>query len=449
MGERQNMQGLEGQVIAGHYRLDRYLDEGGFGAVYRATQLAYGVELRNVAVKLGKFTMTDAEARRIFGDALMMARVAGSTPDATMRQHFVTIHDAGRCPDGGPLAGHPYVVMELVPGGSLQSCLGVGAFPLRRAVDYFDQILKAVAFMHTGVRDDDGRPHPIVHRDIKPGNILVTRLAGSDDVVKVTDFGLALEVGTLLGWAQSGGDLTYLAPESFSKDLCSPQSDVYMLALVFYVMLAGRNPFGAVGSHLRGSEEAKQKKLRQLHYNARKQESFDLLKSHVELKQRPTMVQVIRTALALDTSDRIYKNAGQFRNAWEQAKRGGRSPSAPASEQPWEYVARLTREARDHFATEDEDNGQSCLDEALAINRSRDRVPDRMVVGECYLLAVERLIKRGNAVEAGKIANEGMQRRECAATLRAMAQYFHAVDSPMASTFDQKADACRDREWPE
>ena len=71
-----NMRLFEGEIVAGHYRLDKYLDEGGFGAVYRATNLAFGLELRTVAIKLAKRPLSDEEARDIFGDAIKMTKLA-------------------------------------------------------------------------------------------------------------------------------------------------------------------------------------------------------------------------------------------------------------------------------------------------------------------------------------------------------------------------------------
>ena len=181
--------------------------------------------------------MSDARSPPHLRRRAAMASLADSTPDATLRQHFVSVYDAGRCEEGGPLAGRPYLAMELVSGGSLKHCLRAGPFPLKRTVEYFVQMLRAMAFMHGGRKSG-----PIVHRDLKPANILISRPDNAADVVKITDFGLAIEVGSLLGWVESGGDLAYLAPESFSHDICSPQSDVYMLALVFYRDARGTQP---------------------------------------------------------------------------------------------------------------------------------------------------------------------------------------------------------------
>ena len=77
-----DMRSLEGAVLGERYRLERFLDEGAFGAVFKATHLAYGVPLRDVAIKVAKRPMSDAQARRTFADALLMTRVADAAPAA-------------------------------------------------------------------------------------------------------------------------------------------------------------------------------------------------------------------------------------------------------------------------------------------------------------------------------------------------------------------------------
>jgi len=438
-----NMRDFEGQEILGKYRLVKYLAEGGFGAVYRATHVAYQLELREVAVKLGKCPMAPHEAREAFGDALKLTRISDPAPDPLLREHFVTVHDAGICPDGGPLAGHPYVVMEFVRAGSLRDCLRPGPFPLKRAIRYFDQMLDAVAYMHAGVPQPDGTIQPVIHRDIKPDNILVVRRAGRDDLIKLTDFGLAIDVDKLLGWVRSGGDLCYLPPDSFLRDVCSPKSDVYMLGLVFYEMITGQAPFAEVGRHLRGTDKEKREELRKLHVAARQCETFPHLERHPEIRRRPELGQVIRAALTADMPSRPYRNAGELRAAWRQAQRGDGDETA---ETPRDAARRLFGEAEQCYELGDDARGDALLDAAMELNRDGRRIPDHQVLGAAYLRAVRRLIARGQLESAGKLALEGYRRRRCRSTCRAVARYYAASDSPAAAQFDQEAQTVTDQE---
>lgn len=443
MTDREDMRQLEGAVIADRYRLERYLDEGAFGAVYRGAQVAYGLEIREVAIKVAKRPMDDAEARRVFGEALWMAKMADRAPDADLREHFVTIYDAGRCPEAGCLAGHPYLVAELVRGGSLKSCLKAGPFPLKRAMAYFDQILTAVGFMHRGIVGTDDRPRPIAHRDLKPSNILVDRRVDGPDVVKVTDFGLAVEVDALLGWVETGGDLAYLPPESFSHNICSPQSDVYMLGLVFYEMLTNHAPFAEVGSHLRGSDTENHDEVRRLHLAARQLEQFPLLERQEEIRRRPALARVIRTALEPDMTARTYGNACELMAAWEQAKL---EEQPREIEFPWEAVRRLQGEAEQCLAVADVERCEDLLRQAMEINRNRNRVPDEKMVARCYLLLVQRLLNRGQPDEAGRLALEGYARRRCRSTCLALAHYYEAQGSEAAASLRREAASHPDRE---
>jgi len=435
------MRDFEGQMIADKYRLVRYLNEGAFGAVYEASHVAYELPLRTVAIKVAKRPMDDRQARDIFRDALVMANLVDAAPEASIRQHFVTVHDSGRCPQDGVLAGHPYVAMQMIHGGSIRTCLRPGALPLKRAMTYFDQMLRAVAFMHQGLPQADGSRRPLLHRDIKPDNILVDRgPQTAQDVVKVTDFGLAVSVEELLGWAGSGGDLAYMAPESFSHDRCSPQTDVYMLALVFYEMLTGHSPFLKVGSHLRGTDQEKRDQLRKLHLAARQHEVFPRLMTHPQIRQRPALGEVILAALTLDANSRPYRNAADFLEAWTRAKECG---AGPRPETPWETVRRLVGEARQCFAVHDHSGGDRRIDQAMTINRDRAKVPDPMMVGEAYLIKVERLVDVGRPAEALQLAQEGYNRRRCPSTCRALAR----CSSPgMRKLLEEEASKCEGRE---
>lgn len=435
---------LEGATIAGKYRLVRYLSQGNFGIVFRGEHLCFGVPLREVAIKLGKRPMGRDEARVSFADALIMSRVAESAPDAAMRDHFVRVFDADLCADDGPLSGRPYVVMELVPGGTLEDALRPGSFPRERAVRCFEQLLRALEFMHTGWRSNYGATGPILHRDLKPSNVLIERSADGRDRIKVSDFGLAIEVDTLLGWADSDGDLAYLAPESFSRNLCSPQTDVYMLGLIFHQMITGTHPFAEAGSHLRGDSEQTITLLKQTHYETRRQEKFELLRRDPEMRAPSAMLEVVLRSLSPDPADR-YANAGEFRAAWNAALSSASEPPSK-TEKPWDRVRRLTREAEDFRRLGKADRAFELMESAMKLNRDRNAVPDASVSGVAYLSFVELLLSRGNQPEAWKIANEGYARRRCRSTCLAMSRCLEDQNPAMSSELAREADSCPDKE---
>ena len=437
-----DMKGFVGQTLMGRFRLNRFLNEGMFGAVYAASHDAYELELRQVAMKVGKRRISNEEARDMFRDAIDMTKVAECATDPLLKQKFVTVYDAGRCPDGDVLGGHPYVVMEFVHGGSIGTCLKAGAFPLKRAVNYFDQMLEAVAFMHTGIRGPKGDLRPIVHRDIKPDNVLVDRRADGEDVVKMTDFGLSVEVNSLLGWTHSGGDLAYLPLESFTHNICSPQSDVFMLALVFYEMITNQNPFSEVGRHLTGSDAGRAREIRKIHQEARKNETFSLLEQNEEIKrpENRALGEVIRAALAPEMSRRPFDDAQQFLEAWRAAKLGDGATSA--AKQPWEVVEDLTDVAEQCAAAMNRDEGRRLLDRALKLNHE---LSDPMVVGRTFLLAVKWLLQDGEREQAGRVAAEGYHRRRCRSTCEAMACYIRDGNPKLAMRYSKEATTCADR----
>lgn len=432
-----NLRDFEGIIVGSRYRLDRFLDEGGFGAVFRAAHIAYGIELRDVAIKIAKRPMEEAEARRVFGDALTMARLADTAPNVSIRERFVTVFDAGYCLKEGPLAGHPYMVMELVKGGSLRNFLQLGPFPLTRAIAYFDQILEGMSFMHDSSPYGATERKPLIHRDLKPANILVIRRSNEVDVLKISDFGLAVEVDSLLGWVESGGDLGYLAPESFTHNISSPQSDVFTLGLLFYEMISGNNPFGEVGRHLRGTDDEKRDELRKLHLIARQLEQFPILDSHEELRKSPALAKVIRTSLKPDMSSREYANAGELRSAWDRAKEEGLPGGT--QELPWEIVRSLINQAEQCIRVGAIDQGEAKLEEAFELNRDRQRIPDAMSVGRCYLLMVESLLSKGKPEAAGRLAYEGYNRNKGHSTCLAVAKFLEFKKSPIAAHFHRES----------
>lgn len=210
-----------GQLIAGRYRLRERLGQGGMSVVWRADDDVLG---REVAVKVLSAALAgDPDQRRQIHDE---ARAAARLRHA----NIVGVYDYGEFTDGGRTLS--YVVMELVDGRTLADMLTGGRLPWKVATLVGAQVAAALAAAHL-----DG----IVHRDVKPANVMVTS-AG----VKLVDFGISAAVGAFDD--QDGrllGTPAYLAPERIEGGPVRPATDVYALGLVMYLALAGQMPWQA------------------------------------------------------------------------------------------------------------------------------------------------------------------------------------------------------------
>ena len=207
-----------GTVLGGRYRLVELLGQGGMATIYRArdNQLE-----RDVAVKV---------LRPEYGaDPDFIDRFRHEAQAAASLNHpgIVAVHDYGTDPAG------PYIVMEVIEGEDLSTIIRrTGALPPRAAARLVAQAARAVAAAH-----DRG----IVHRDIKPGNLLVAR----DGRVKVTDFGIAraLSESALTLPGTTLGSVHYFSPEQARGEMATPASDIYSLGIVLYELLTGRRPW--------------------------------------------------------------------------------------------------------------------------------------------------------------------------------------------------------------
>src|SRR5580765_3242724 len=201
-------------VIAGRYRLNDVLGRGGMSEVWLAEDLELG---RLVAIKL---LAPDADTARFEREARAVASLAH--PNITQLYDY------------GEEGGRPYIVLEYVPGGTLEDRLR-GGTPLP------DDTTRAIA---AGIAAGLAHAHArgLVHRDLKPANVLFD----DEDRPKIADFGIArmavgegtlTEAGTVLGTA------AYISPEQATGSPASAASDVYSFGVMLYRMLTGRLPF--------------------------------------------------------------------------------------------------------------------------------------------------------------------------------------------------------------
>ncbi|MBI1325092.1 protein kinase [bacterium] len=203
---------MVGTTINGRFRIESVLGRGGMGSVYRATDLRLK---REVAIKTIDLATQAAWAERLRLEAEMISRLT--------HDHVVRLYDMDQIPDG-PL----YLVMELVEGSTL-----LRKFPNLT----IEEKLRILA--ETAEALDEAHQLGIVHRDIKPGNILLTR----DLHAKLTDFGLAMQQGDTAEASALRGTVPYMAPELFRNVLSSPASDLYALGVVAYEAVTGELPF--------------------------------------------------------------------------------------------------------------------------------------------------------------------------------------------------------------
>jgi serine/threonine-protein kinase len=205
-------------TIPGYEFLQR-LGQGGMGVVYKARQLSLN---RLVALKMIKDDFpSEADQERFRREAHAVALLE--------HPHIVRVYEFAQSEEG-----RPYFVMELVEGPDLGKKLAEGPVPLRQAAEWTATLARPVQHAH-----DRG----IIHRDLKPANVLFT----PDGVAKITDFGLAKQLGSL-GQTQTGqilGTPGYMAPEQAGGKgkQVGPATDVYALGAILYTLLTGRPPF--------------------------------------------------------------------------------------------------------------------------------------------------------------------------------------------------------------
>ena len=217
------MSDLSGELIDGRYQLTRQVANGGMASVYEANDTRLD---RKVAVKIMHPHLAQDEAfvNRFIREAKAAA--------ALSHPNIVAVQDQGWNQNGVPAV---FIVMELIEGHTLREYLNErGRFEIKDAINYLTPILSALAAAH-----DLG----IVHRDMKPENILISK----EGRVKIADFGLAR--GELIGSTMTAessvvlGSVSYLSPEQVQRGVADSRSDVYALGIVAFEMLTGEKPF--------------------------------------------------------------------------------------------------------------------------------------------------------------------------------------------------------------
>ena len=214
-------------TLAQRYALEDVIASGGMATVWRARD---DVLARPVAVKILHAQLADDEAfvERFRREALAAARLA--------HPHIVSIYDTGSEPGAGESAQRHFIVMEFCGGGTLADLLHEqGSFDPAQAAEAVALVCDALAYAHR---------NGIVHRDIKPHNVLLTE----QRTLKVADFGIAKAAFSKTEITATGallGTVTYLSPEQVLGEEPGPRSDIYAAGVLLHELVAGTPPFQA------------------------------------------------------------------------------------------------------------------------------------------------------------------------------------------------------------
>ena len=280
-----------GVTLSGRYRLQRLIATGGMGQVWEAVDSRLG---RRVAVKVLK--------QEFSSDPEFLERFRAEARTVAMLNHpgIAAVHDYGETDIDGE-GRTAYLVMELINGEPLNSVIKrTGRLSLRHALDMLEQTGRALQVAHAA---------GLVHRDVKPGNILITPTGQ----VKLTDFGIAKAVdaapvtqtGMVMGTAQ------YIAPEQALGHDATSASDVYALGVVGYESVSGKRPFIGDGALTVAMKHIKE------------------TPAPLPPDLPPNVRELIEITLVKNPGMR-YRNGGQFADA-VAAVRAGRRPPRPNS----------------------------------------------------------------------------------------------------------------------
>jgi len=212
-----------GTQVRDTYTVVEHLGSGRFADAYLVRHRYMGMQVMKLLVD----GLSDADRVESLSEAFLLSKIS--------HPGIVRVFDANRIDE--QLGGHPYITMEYVAGGTLESMLknSPEGLILDVALELGRQIAEALGHAHD-------LEYPVIHRDIKPANLLLEEIDNGELAVRIGDFGLACRVERFTKVAEAGGTIVYMSPESI-RGYEVAASDVFSAGLVLYEMLTGTLPY--------------------------------------------------------------------------------------------------------------------------------------------------------------------------------------------------------------
>jgi len=330
----------EGQIIRGTYEVERLLGEGAFAEVYRVKHRFLGRQAMKVLKIVG--TTVD-ELEQYLEEAIILSQIG--------HPNVIRVYDANVTETSRGLCG--FFTMEYVAGGNLEQFWrshGVQFVPIETTVEIMRQACRGIAVAHS-------QEPPIIHRDIKPQNILVGYDAGGIRV-RVSDFGLAKRVNPLTLMASTKGTRCFKPPEVFrdlQSDSCA--GDVWALGSTLYLLLTDRLPFSELGDMDLFDGKCFERPM--------------IPPSRLNLQVDAALDQIVFKALALKPQNR-YPSAKEFLDDLSEWK--PRSPSKVKQHPKDRVSSDMSKSALGDYTPANQAVGEKMAGQALKLAREAGKL---------------------------------------------------------------------------
>lgn len=330
-----------GQCIRDTYEVERYLAEGAFAEVYRVKHRFLGRQAMKVFNRIG---MTREEIEEVMAEAVLLSRIG--------HPNIVRVFDANTLMTERGECG--YFTMENIPGGSLDKfwrSYGVHLIPIETTLGILKQVCRGLMVAHSA-------DPPIIHRDIKPQNILIGYEADGLRA-RISDFGLAKQVNRLTLFATAAGTLAFKPPEVFTQEKGdSVAGDIWALGVTLYLLLTDNIPF-AVDEDLGWGNGQVLKKT-------------PPPPSQYNVEVNPALDHIVMKCLTPQPEDR-FRNAKYLIDALEAWKPGcddGKGKHLPSSVS----VSRFSKDALGRRSTQNQEEADVLVHQAMQMARRNDKL---------------------------------------------------------------------------